>query len=89
MFAGIVSYSLIPIESDPDVAIPIIFVMIPHEGISPEDSERLLTRPMELELRTLEGVKDINSYSAEGSATLIIEFDSSFDLKLQTIIIFS
>ena len=79
MFAGIVSYSLIPIESDPDVAIPIIFVMIPHEGISPEDSERLLTRPMELELRTLEGVKDINSYSAEGSATLIIEFDSSFD----------
>jgi multidrug efflux pump len=79
MFAGIVSYSLIPIEADPDVAIPIIFVMIPHEGISPEDSERLLARPMELELRTLEGVKDINSYSAEGAATLIIEFDSSFD----------
>ena len=79
MFAGIVSYSLIPIEADPDVAIPIIFVMIPHEGISPEDSERLLSRPMELELRTLEGVKDINSYSAEGAATLIIEFDSSFD----------
>jgi multidrug efflux pump len=51
MFAGIVSYSLIPIEADPDVAIPIIFVMIPHEGISPEDSERLLARPMELELR--------------------------------------
>jgi multidrug efflux pump len=79
MFAGVISYTLIPIESDPDVAIPIIFVMIPHEGISPEDSERLLSRPMELELRTLEGVKNINSYSAEGAATLIIEFDSSFD----------
>tara|TARA_B110000444_G_scaffold224080_1_gene227011 strand:- start:357 stop:3536 length:3180 start_codon:yes stop_codon:yes gene_type:complete len=79
MIAGIISYNLIPIEADPDVAIPIIFVMIPHEGISPEDSERLLSRPMELELRTLEGVKDINSYSAEGAATLIIEFDSSFD----------
>ena len=79
MLAGLVSYNAIPIESDPDVAIPIIFVMIPHEGISPEDSERLLSRPMELELRTLEGIKDINSYSAEGAATLIIEFDSSFD----------
>jgi len=79
MFAGIVSYSVIPIESDPDVAIPIIFIMIPHEGISPEDAERLLARPMELELRTLEGVKDLNSYSGEGSATIIVEFDSSFD----------
>ncbi|MDA0977634.1 MAG: efflux RND transporter permease subunit [Proteobacteria bacterium] len=79
VFAGVASYSAIPIESDPDVAIPIIFVMIPHEGISPEDAERLLTRPMELELRTLEGVSELNSYSGEGSATLVIEFDSSFN----------
>ena len=79
MLAGIISYNLIPIESDPDVAIPIIFVMVPHEGISPEDAERLLSRPMELELRTLEGVKEINSYSAEGAATLIVEFDSNFN----------
>ena len=79
IFAGIASYSAIPIESDPDVAIPVIVVTIPHEGISPEDAERLLSRPMELELRTLEGVKELNSYSGEGSATLVIEFDASFD----------
>ena len=79
LFAGIASYTVIPIESDPDVAIPVIFIMIPHEGISPEDAERLLARPMELELRTLEGVDELNSYSAEGRATLVVEFDSSFD----------
>ena len=79
MFAGIVSYIAIPIELDPDIPIPIIFVLLIHDGISPEDAERLLARPMELELRTLEGIKDLNSYSSEGSATLIIEFDSSFD----------
>lgn len=79
MFAGIVSYSAAPIETDPDVAIPVIFVMIPHEGISPEDSERLLVRPMELELRTVVGVEEINAYAAEGRATLVVEFDSSFD----------
>ena len=50
IFAGVVSYSSIPVEMDPDVAVPVIWVMIPHEGISPEDSERLLARPMELEL---------------------------------------
>ena len=79
MFAGLVANNTTPIELDPDVAIPIIFVMIPHEGISPEDAERLLSRPMELELRTLEGVKELNSYSSEGSATLIVEFDSDFN----------
>ena len=79
MFAGIVSYATAPIETDPDVAIPVIFVMIPHEGISPEDSERLLARPMEFELRTIEGVEEINTYAAEGRATLVVEFDSNFD----------
>lgn len=79
MFAGFVSYSVIPIESEPDVSIPVIFVQIPHEGISPEDAERLLARPMELELRRIEGVDELSSYSAEGRATLIIEFDSSFE----------
>ena len=79
IFAGIMSYTAIPVEMDPDVPIPVIFVMIPHEGISPEDSERLLVRPMELELRTLEGVEEIDAYASEGSATIIIEFGSDFD----------
>ena len=79
VFAGVMSYTVIPIEMDPDVPIPVIFVMIPHEGISPEDSERLLVRPMELELRRLEGVKELNAYAGEGSAIIIAEFDSDFD----------
>jgi len=79
MFMGVVAYSSIPVESNPDVSVPIIVITIPHEGISPEDSERLLVRPMELELKTIEGVKELNAYAAEGSATLVIEFDSSFE----------
>ena len=79
LFAGIASYSAVPIETDPDVAVPVIFVMIPHDGISPEDAERLLARPMEIELRRLEDVKEINAYAGEGRATLVIEFDPAFD----------
>ena len=79
MFAGIVSFLSIPVESDPDVSVPVIIVQIPHEGISPEDSERLLARPMELELKSIEGVDELNGYAAEGLATLVIEFDSSFE----------
>jgi multidrug efflux pump len=79
MLMGVASYIAIPIESEPDVTVPVIVITIPHEGISPEDAERLLARPMELELKTIEGIEEINSYSGEGSATIVIEFDYSFD----------
>ena len=42
LIGGIQAYQLIPKESDPDVPIPIIYVSMNHEGISPEDAERLL-----------------------------------------------
>lgn len=79
VFAGVMSYMAIPVEMDPDVPIPVIIIVIPHEGISPEDSERLLVRPMELELRTLEGVEEVDAYASEGSATIIVEFGSDFE----------
>ena len=79
LLAGFVSYNNIPLESNPDVTVPVIVVTVPHEGISPEDAERLLARPMELELKTIEGVDEINSYAGEGSATIVLRFDYSFD----------
>lgn len=79
MLSGYVIYLGIPLESNPDVSVPVVVVIVPHEGISPEDAERLIAKPMELELRSIEGVDEISSVSAEGAATIIIEFDSSFD----------
>ena len=79
--AGLIAYLTIPIEANPDVQVPVIIITVPHEGISPEDAERLLSRPMELELKNIEGVKEINSYSAEGYSTVVVEFDYSFDSK--------
>ncbi|MBV1876281.1 MAG: efflux RND transporter permease subunit [Pseudomonadales bacterium] len=79
ILAGLVSYATIALEAKPDVAVPIIVITLPHEGISPQDAERLLARPMELELKNIAGVKEISSYSAEGRVTLVIEFDYSFE----------
>lgn len=80
MLLGMFSYATIPLESNPDVSVPVFIVTVPHEGISPEDAERLLARPMEFELKTLDGVEEINSYSGEGSATIVVEFDFEVDL---------
>jgi len=79
LVAGSVAYVTIPKESDPDIAIPIIYVLIPHDGISPEDAERLLVRPMEQELRNVEGLKELRATAKEGHATLVLEFEAGFD----------
>ena len=47
LITGAFSFGAIPKEAQPDVNIPIIYVSMHHEGISPEDAERLLVRPME------------------------------------------
>jgi len=75
---GTVTYFSMPRESEPDVAIPIIYVSIRHDGISPEDAERLLIRPMEKELRTIEGIKELRGIASEGHAAIILEFDAGF-----------
>jgi multidrug efflux pump len=79
LIAGSAAYVAIPKESEPDVSIPTLYINMTHEGISPEDAERLLIRPMETELRTIEGLKELRATAAEGSAVLILEFDAGFD----------
>lgn len=79
LIAGTVSYVEIPKEADPDINIPIIYVSMSHEGISPEDAERLLLRTMEQELRSIEGIKEMRSTAYEGGANVVLEFDAGFD----------
>ena len=81
MLGGLAAYIAMPKESNPDVAIPIIYVSVSLEGISPEDAERLLVRPLEQELRSLEGVKEMRAMASEGHASVTLEFDAGFDAK--------
>jgi multidrug efflux pump len=80
VIAGLIARSAIPIASEPHIEVPFFAVSIYHEGISPEDSERLLVMPMEIELRKVEGVKELTAYASEGSATLLVEFDPDYEL---------
>ena len=81
MLTGFGSYLSIPVELNPDVEVPIIITTIIHEGISPEDAERLLAKPTEIELKSLDGITQISSFSSENAATIITEFDISFESK--------
>lgn len=79
LIAGVVAYAQIPKESNPDITIANINITIIHDGISPQDAERLLIRPAEKELTSLEGVKEVKSYANEGNATIRVEFEPGYD----------
>jgi multidrug efflux pump len=79
LVAGSVAYQTIPKEDSPDVNIPTLYVNVVHEGISPEDAERLLIKPLEKQLRAIEGVKEMKSTAYLGGANVVMEFDAGFD----------
>ncbi|MFP3343709.1 efflux RND transporter permease subunit [Halomonas sp. SIMBA_159] len=79
LLAGTAAWQMIPKEANPDVTIPIIYVALALEGVSPEDGERLLVRPMEQELRGIEGLRKFTAQSSEGHGSVTLEFDPGFD----------
>ena len=76
---GFYQYNTLPKESDPDISLPVIYILLAHKGISPEDSERLLVKPIEKELKNIEGLKKINSTAYQGGGNVVLEFDAGFD----------
>jgi multidrug efflux pump len=79
LLAGSFAYVAIPKEDSPDINIPTLYVSVVHDGISPEDAERLLIKPLEKELRAIEGVKEMKSTAFLGGANVTLEFDAGFD----------
>ncbi|MFP4295352.1 MAG: efflux RND transporter permease subunit [Halothiobacillaceae bacterium] len=77
--AGGLAYVHIAKEAAPDIDIPLFFVTATYPGISPEDSERLLIRPLERELQTLDGLKQLTGSAGEGFAMIRLEFEAGHD----------
>ncbi len=79
LVAGLVAYVTIPKEAEPDVKVPIIYVQLTQRGISPEDSERLLLRPVETQLKSVGNVKEMRATAYEGGGYVVLEFEAGFN----------
>lgn len=79
LVSGTLTYINIPKEADPEIPVPFVGVTVPLEGVSPEDAERLIVRPSETQLQTIEGLEQIDGTAAEGVGQVILEFGLSFD----------
>ncbi len=79
LLAGVAAYISIPKEANPDVNVPYIYVITTQRGISPEDAERLLLKPLETALKSVNNVKKMSSTAFEGGGNVLLEFEAGFD----------
>lgn len=77
--AGAISYNSLPKESFPDIVVPTIYINTVYAGNSPENIERLVTDPIETQLKSISGIKKITSTSLQDVSVIIAEFDSDKD----------
>jgi len=81
MVAGMISYINLPKELFPEIVIPTVFVQTIYPGNPPVDMENLVTRPLEKELESIKGVKEINSTSSQDVSTILIQFNTNVNIK--------
>ena len=81
LIAGAGSRLSMPVELNPNVTLPVVMIMVRHDGISPEDGARLLVRPIEKELKTLDGLEEIKSTAQESVVVVTAEFEVANNIK--------
>lgn len=77
---GLFAFFTLPREIQPEINIPIGAVMTVLPGASPEDTESLLTDPLEKEIGSISGIKSMSSQSGFGMSLIAIEFETSVDI---------
>lgn len=76
VIAGIFSYISTAKESFPEVTFPYYSVMTIYPGTSPEDMENLVTRRIEKEIKSVDGIKKVTSKSLQDVSLIIVEFET-------------
>ncbi len=80
VLSGFYALNYLPKATEPQVNFPGAYIGVGYEGVSPEDSERLLAKPLENALRTISGVIDVRSVSQTGYSAVVVEFDQDVDI---------
>ncbi|MEM9061511.1 MAG: efflux RND transporter permease subunit [Pseudomonadota bacterium] len=77
--AGLFSYVSLPREGAPNIDVPVLYVSTPLPGVSAADSERLLIKPLETRLRSVDSLKEMTGIASLGHAGVLLEFEQDWD----------
>ena len=79
---GLYTFRIISIDAFPDVTNVLVQVVTKVEGLSPEEVERFVTFPLELQLTGAPGLTDIRSFSKVGLSMITVIFRDDIDVYL-------
>ena len=88
VLGGLYAMSRLPLDAEPDIPVPFINVRVVLPGVSPEDGERLLIRPLETELKAVDGLKQMDGIATTNAAYMVLEFEpaTNLDLAMQDVL---
>ena len=72
--AGLFSFQNISKEEFPEIALNGVTILTTYPGVSPEEIEELITKPIEEELSDIDDIDNITSFSSEGRSLINVEF---------------
>src|SRR5262245_49057613 len=74
LVTGLFSYVRLSVDQYPSVTFPIVTVVPLYPGAAPETVEYDISRPLEEQINTISGVKEVTSRSFEGRSQIVVEF---------------
>jgi len=77
---GMTSVFSSKLELTPEMEMPMMVVFAIYPGANPEDVDELVTRPIEDEIGTLNGIKSVNSYSNENMSIVLLQYEYGTDM---------
>ncbi len=77
LLLGTIAYFVMPRESFPEVKETKIYISSLYPGNTAEDIEKMITDPLEDQLKTVSNVVEITSTSQEDYSMIIVEFDEN------------
>ncbi len=79
---GLISFQNLGLDLLPDLSFPMSAIIVSYSGVAPQEIENMVTIPLEEAVGTIQGVKNINSYSREGSSVILMEFNWGTDMDV-------
>jgi len=81
MIAGMMSFSNMKVQDNPDIEFPMVIVVISQPGAAPTEIENQITQRIEAAIQGVEGVENLNSTASEGSSQTMVEFEIGTDIS--------
>ncbi len=77
---GLGVYISLPKELFPEVSFPQVYVSTAYPGNSPKDIENLISRPLEKEIKSVDGLKKVTSTNIQDYSAIIAEFNTDVNI---------